>query len=278
MQYFKSTKLAFLLGALFIGLPIVHSIPAQAEENIWQDEGEFADEEFDVSEVPTGEPVFTPYRVLGRGLVDRRTGEVLQMACVGAEENELSCSKLRFLWTNTDGVQTLLGPMLEVNDVDGITRKEIQQELRKHRLAAPVMPKNRIFQASQAIYLGRTTKNIYVTQGNNSLSQVTTLGVMGVTSWGVCALIFNHGVMFTGAASLVWALPFIGVPLVVDLALLPFQISKMNREFGALFGGFGKKVTLKMLQDRSVNAWQLKPRGVSHRGFKRFMTALTGAK
>lgn len=273
MQYLKSTKLAFILGALFMSLPAALPIPAQAEENIWQDEGEFSDEEADEHEVLNDEPAFSPYRVLGRGLVDRRTEEVLQIACVGPES---SCELIQFLRTDTSGVQTLHGPIMEISDDDGITRSEILKTLREHELAAPVVAGNRIFQVSQAIYLGKSTHAI----SNHAGPATPVVAVTALYGIGraLPAIWFNNGIAIAGAAGFAWVLPFVGVPLILDLAFLPFQITKMNREFGALFGGFGKNVTLKMMQDRSANAWQLKPRRVSHRGFERFMNALAGAR
>jgi len=191
--------------------------PALAEVNPWQDESEYLEEEAGADEVLSGEPVFSPYRVLGRGLIDRRTGEILQIACVGPES---SCALIQFLRTGTSGVQTLLGPIMEVSDDDGVTRKEILKTLREHELAAPVIPVNRIFQVSQAIYLGKSTQRIGIMVRMATLLVV--LSCLYGLGRGLPALWFTNGVAIAGAAGFAWLLPFVGLPVILYLVFLPF--------------------------------------------------------
>lgn len=82
------------------------------------------------------------YKVIGRGIEDRKTHEILQLACVGKPSldlpTEASCSQLQFLYTDVNRVQTLIGSPLEVSHEESSPslNKQIKSQIKLLRKKA----------------------------------------------------------------------------------------------------------------------------------------------
>ncbi len=199
----------------------------------------------------------TPTRkIIGRGTEDRKTGETLRLICAGnldSETNEQSCSKIRFLVESQDGAQEqIIGPTLSI-DVDAPLKKQLKQELKRTHLRAPFATK---FPMTTALYVP-SASNYYI--GGwffmAGLVQITriqfSLGQAAITTTG----------NLLGPLAL-------GLPILVDLLTMPFRKDIWG------ITGLDKEVTVRALQSRKVEAWQLLPRKISHRNFSLMLKRL----
>lgn len=207
------------------------------------------------------------YKVLGRGLENRKTGASLQLACVGGIEEgvtgEANCRTLQFILTDAGGSQRLIGQKMTFGISDKLTRKAILRELRAQGLAAPKEFAN-TYQASRVFYGG---------EGVNGAPAIwLVFGTLGGS--GVASSIFAGGMATFSLPIVGGTIVFLSIPLITDLIRLPFQMRKARREFGFLFGKMGPNITVKALEDRSKLSWQLKPKAVGARGFDRFVEAI----
>ncbi len=78
-----------------------------------------------------------PLKRLGRGVSDRKTGEKLQLACVGElreEQGERGCELLQFLKTDAGGEESLVGPVTDISDTEHSATRQIREELRCYGL------------------------------------------------------------------------------------------------------------------------------------------------
>lgn len=258
-----------LYALLFLVFTLASASHAETVTDFSLDDPEFDD----VLEMaaPSAEEFANSYKVLGRGLENRKTGASLQLACVGGllegVSGEANCRTLQFLLTDPDGSQRLIGQKMTFGISDKLTRRTILRELRAQGLAAPKEFAN-TYQASRVFYGG---------EGVNGAPAIWLIfGTLGGS--GVSSSLFAGGVATFSLPIIAGTIVFLSIPLMTDLIRLPFQMRKARREFGYLFGKMGPNITVKALEDRSKLSWQLKPKQVAAKGFDRFVDAIESEK
>lgn len=208
------------------------------------------------------------FRVLGRGLYDAETGSTLQIACVGeVQGGEQGCESLQFLLTDHFKAEQLVGPVMKFVEGEKLTRKKVLQEMRQQNLAPPKKLRNS-FRATKVFHLGEAGDGV----------SAAWLLIGGHVGYALSTVAFAGGLSVVTVPVIGGALLFVAIPVLTDLARLPFQMRKARRDFGCLFGDMGPNITVAALNDRSKPAWQLKPKRVSSKGFQRFVQSLIEAE
>lgn len=196
------------------------------------------------------------YKVVGRGMESRSTGERIQLACVGSilESGERSCDTLRLLYTDAGGNSKLVWSALHLNE-DKRVKKQVALYLREAKIS-----KQNPFGVVRHWYQEKLFGGLFSPSRNGTVPgaifmSMLLLGTCVATGGGTCALAVGNLAVVAG-----FVLPVIGF----DLLFFPAQrIATM-----------GSARSVKALQDRSMPAWQLRPRKVSGRRFDKILAHL----
>jgi hypothetical protein len=232
-----------------------------------------------------------PLKRLGQGIGDRRTGEKLQLACVGevkGDSLERGCELIQFLATSAGGDEVLVGPVLDLSKSNGSVTREIRDELKCYGLFKHVTS-GRFFYFSRIGFgdLGeekrsrcnnprystlskkewedqRDRKDDREDRRNSILAPVFVVGGAGVLAY----------FLITGALGTAGA--FLFVPGVYASM---FVVDGISYPFRMLFQGPGgplgvRAKNVEALESRAQVAWQIKPKKMSHRRFQRVLDRL----
>lgn len=189
-----------------------------------------------------------PRKIIGRGLEDRRTGEKIRLTCAGpfdAQKNEWDCSKLRFIYEVYGQPDQFVGPALAI-DVNAPLKQQLKDALKQNHLRADFQTK---FPLTYIFYVPQEA-NQYVG------GWAFTLGLSRII-----AISFSIGkTAITTTGQLVGPVAFLLPPL-IDLLTLPFRKSAWG------ITDLDQAVTITALKDRTLEAWQLRPKKISDRNF-----------
>lgn len=226
---------------------------------------------------------------LGRGIGDRASGESLQLACVGDLKDgttERGCEKLRFLFTDESGRESLMGPVMDLSDTEKNPSRKIREELQCYGLFRNTQT-GRFFMVSRKLIpvgkerRSRCMKRKYSTlndadwqkklnefhERERKKTKIPAMVTMGVG--GVGAYLITVGVSSAVAGYLFIPAVF-ATGFAIDAVTYPFRFL-LDNEVGPLGVLAGN---VEVLESRAKTAWQLKPKWMSHSRFQKIIDRL----
>lgn len=193
------------------------------------------------------------YKVIGRGVADKKTGERIQIACAGERNGstlERGCNELQFLISSDNQVE-LVGPVMRVNSESKI-KKQLKKEFEKHNFTDD-LSKNRTF---------AYTRKIFRQDKSRPWIPADALLLTGV-SWKIVSF-FSLTSGWVAVPLLIGA--GLSSPVVLDILLMPFTLILDAKEKNAIYG-FSTSST-EALSDHAKFSWQWKPRQIKSSRFQ----------
>lgn len=213
-------------------------------------------------------PVFADdnFKVIGRGVADKQTGEKLQMACVGnviEYSNERSCDQLQFLYQSQNQSSKLVGPIFSVDsESDSKVRKQILKQLDYFGLSLDASSQYK-FMFTRGVY-GKGTA--HSGKGAQYIMAVGSIGVVGTA-------VNLTTTLSSGPQLLVILAAGFASPIILDIAFFPIEIILDWTSRGGVYGFDVRSV--KSLQDHAKYSWQFKPKGLKSNRFQDIYKSLT---
>ena len=204
------------------------------------------------SQTKTSEVTTLNVQIFGKGIVDRKTGETIAFACVGAEENA-PCKTLRTIYFNPmDGKSYYIGSPIELKSFDKKTVKKMLKQLRREYYDQNPTATTRVFRSIRewlkddmhsqiAQYLGFTAA---------IMGSVVASGFFGPVAVPIVGL--EIGIYFVGTGALLETLNLMG-----KITYNPVT-----------------KSTFQTLQDTNGWNWTIDPKNVSHTKFQKVFNFL----
>lgn len=210
-----------------------------------------------------------PLKILGRGILNRDTKEVLQLACVGApKENsiEASCGEMQFVYSAVGKTAILIGEKFKMADIESagasINRKKIKKEL-----------KNKIIQFQKDELL-RPDVDVFhelfprAAQLDPHKMKVLSPSILGA-GFAICIplAVVYAGPAIACPAMMALAMLIMYAPFIEDLALLPMRLVLRN----AMAGGFVESYSnVSQLGNRDLEFWQERAKAIRSESFRQF--------
>ena len=204
------------------------------------------------------------YKVIGRGIYNARTDEVLQIACVGHNKqnsNEPDCSELQFyLKSETQG--SLIGPVLKMTAGQKV-KSQLSDHFVKHGITDD-LSKNRKFAMTRKIFAQSNSRQygaedaVLLTFTGWITAELVLSGLSSATAFGPVALVV------VGAG--------LTAPIVLDVITYPFAAILDKVEGNAVYG-FNVK-NINALNDKAKYSWQFKPKKVKADRFESIVSKL----
>lgn len=204
-----------------------------------------------------------PYAVLGRGVTDRKSGAILQLACksepIENTQGELQCEEVQFIESDLSGNVTEIGRPMRLGVDFSSTRdlkKMLKNQVRSMKRSGE-LPGRALFSS---------TKNWITADmppGTKALPFLIGGGLALMLATGGAPVLGVIGVSLFGA-----------FPIGIDIILIPLGLG-----VGAIKGDYfiGTK-TLSVygwVRDRDPRYWQFKPRTISRKNYERFKSIVS---
>lgn len=199
-----------------------------------------------------------PYAVLGRGVKNRKTGTILQLACktepVMNADGELQCAEVQFIEVDLSGNVREMSRTLRLG-VDFNSTSEFKKMLKQRVKAlkkSGELPGHELFSS---------TKNWFTHVQNPGTK--------------ILPILLGGGAAFLLASGGAPVLSVIGIglfgafPIGIDVVLIPLGLS-VNAIKGDYFIGNKTLAVYGWVKDRDPKYWQFKPRGLSPKNYERF--------
>lgn len=210
-------------------------------------------------------------KVLGRGLSDRKTGDSIQLACIGErvqEENlERKCDVLRFIFRNVAGEEYLVGPSFYLHDGDSI-KYQMKSYFELWHIQKDVSRKRK-FLLSRLFWPGLFGERDEPKADDNTRASLKA-GLLIAQAYSTkvalaAATTTASGVGLFLAAGLL-------SPFIFDIATLPITAIIDGANAGSLWGFSGRD--LSALNSKSLPAWSIRPKKTKSKRFQALFRGL----
>lgn len=209
-------------------------------------------------------------KVLGRGLSDRKTGDSIQLACIGerTQENSLEreCDVLRFIFRNVAGEEYLIGPSFYLHDGNSI-KFQMKSYFELWNIQKDVSRKKK-FMVSRMLWPGLFGEKNGPDPDDNT-RQMLKIGLLTAQAYSTKVALAAA----TTTASAVGLFLAAGLlsPFVFDVATLPIT-ALIDGSNGSLWGFSGRD--LAALNSKAVVAWSIRPKKTRSKRFQALFRGL----
>ncbi len=221
-----------------------------------------------------------PIKVLGRGILNSQTQEVLQLACVGTPQilnPESSCDLLQFIYISPYGKFSKLGKPFTIkaltHDLQNLSKRGVIKELKEKIISL----KTENLTSSDSDLADELFPYTVKVNGQGETGNLkytypiffTAVGIFSGVILGVSG--FNPAtswvVVVSAIAILAWTAPFI-----LDLLSLPARMISKQMLSNAMIGS---STSPSVLTERNISFWQERAQSVKHRAFRSLFISIS---